>query len=242
MLPSENMPDNTETMTFQNEHRLLSISACSNVPGFENPRCFVVDEKGPSDCVNRFVEYLTLIAVKSKELLRDKLKSLREACAQAARERDTLELPYADLNMCSRSVYRARGGLCGLCERLDNYAECLPIIGFNSQRYDINVMKGALMKRLFGAGTDKRSEKRTFIVKRQDAMTCVQTEQFRFLDIVNFMSPGFNYSSYLKAFGVEEQKGFFPYEWVDSLEKLNQPTVPPRSAFYSSLKRETISE
>ena len=242
MLPSHYLPAKTETLTFENEHRLVSISACSNVPGFEDPKCFVVNGEGAGECVSRFVDYIASIATRAGELLRGKLARVREMVERSVRERESLELPYADIGMSSGSVYKARAGLGHLCEKLDRYATCLPIIGFNSQRYDINVMKGALMKRLFGSEVKTRSDNTTFIVKRQDAMTCVQTEHFRFLDIVNFMSPGFNYASYLKAFGVEEQKGFFPYEWLDSLDKLDQTTLPPRSAFFSKLKQESISE
>ena len=38
------------------------------------------------------------------------------------------------------------------------------------------------------------------------------------------------------------QKGLCPYEWVDGLNKLNYKGLPPREAFYSRLKRETITQ
>ena len=38
------------------------------------------------------------------------------------------------------------------------------------------------------------------------------------------------------------QKGFYPYEWVDGLDKLNYKGLPPREAFCSRLKRETITQ
>ena len=101
-------------------------------------------------------------------------------------------------------------------------------------------MKGALMKQLFG--NEVANANSSFIVKKQDALTCVQTAQFRFLDITNFMAPGCNYASYLKAHGVQEEKGFYPYEWLDSLEKLDHPCLPPHEAFYSKLKLSNISE
>ena len=41
---------------------------------------------------------------------------------------------------------------------------------------------------------------------------------------------------------MSDPKGFFCYEWFDSLEKLNCTELPPRKAFYSLLKNETISE
>ena len=41
----------------------------------------------------------------------------------------------------------------------------------------------------------------------------------------------------MKAYGCEEPKGIFPYEWFDSMDKLDFPSLPPMSAFYSKLKR-----
>ena len=37
------------------------------------------------------------------------------------------------------------------------------------------------------------------------------------------------------------QKGFFPYEWVDSDVKLDYIGLPPMEEFYSALKQEHVS-
>ena len=39
-----------------------------------------------------------------------------------------------------------------------------------------------------------------------------------------------------------KQKGFYPYEYMDKVEKFNDPTPPPREAFYSKLSGRGISE
>ena len=41
----------------------------------------------------------------------------------------------------------------------------------------------------------------------------------------------------LKKFGSERPKCIFPYEWLDSLDKLHETTLPPKEAFYSKLKQ-----
>jgi hypothetical protein len=38
------------------------------------------------------------------------------------------------------------------------------------------------------------------------------------------------------------QKGYYPYEWVDNVEKLNHIGLPPKEEFYSSLKQETLKD
>ena len=47
---------------------------------------------------------------------------------------------------------------------------------------------------------------------------------------------------FLRAYECEQTKGFFPYEWVDGLDKLNETSLPPHAAFYSSLKNTNITE
>ena len=54
-------------------------------------------------------------------------------------------------------------------------------------------------------------------------------------------SPGFSYDKFLKAYECPQTKGFFPYEWMDSLEKLEHSSLPPHEAFYSTLTNKNIS-
>ena len=41
---------------------------------------------------------------------------------------------------------------------------------------------------------------------------CLSTDQLKFLDMNNYLAPGFSYAKYLKAYGCEVTKGHFPYE------------------------------
>ena len=38
------------------------------------------------------------------------------------------------------------------------------------------------------------------------------------------------------------RKGVFPYEYMDSFERFNEESLPPKEAFYSKLKMEGISD
>ena len=63
-----------------------------------------------------------------------------------------------------------------------------------------------------------------------------------FLDVVNYLAPGYNYQNYLLAFTKNQCKGHFPYNWMTSVRKLENTTLPPRSAFYNKLIGCHISE
>ena len=64
----ENLPHNTEKLTWENKHVPLSASICSNVPGFTNPKCLITT--GDShDLLKSFVDYLVDISQESYRLL-----------------------------------------------------------------------------------------------------------------------------------------------------------------------------
>ena len=71
---------------------------------------------------------------------------------------------------------------------------------------------------------------------------CLSSNQLKFLDMTNYIAPGFSYDKYLKAYGCEVTKGHFPYEYMDCLERLDDTMLPPKEAFYSRLKNEGISD
>ena len=59
---------NTKKLPWQSAHVPLSVSVCSNVPNYEDPKSFVSD--GNSDLLlEEFVKYLTMISTRSSNLL-----------------------------------------------------------------------------------------------------------------------------------------------------------------------------
>ena len=65
---------------------------------------------------------------------------------------------------------------------------------------------------------------------------CIANENFKFLDISNFLAPGTSYSAFLKAFDTSTTKGFFPYKFMTSLDKLSYPKLPEFHEFYSDVR------
>ena len=80
-----------------------------------------------------------------------------------------------------------------------------------------------------------------FVLKKANSFVCLKTKRLRFLDIRNFLAPGFSYKKFLIAYEAADKKFFFRYEFMDSIERLNFPRPPPHEAFYSSLHQSNIS-
>ena len=123
-------------------------------------------------------------------------------------------------------------------EKFETYLQEIPVLGFNSGKYDMNLMKTEIVQLL---ELEKKSN--YFVIKKNNSYMCLSDKNFRFLDISSFLAPGCSYSKFLKAFQIAESKFYFPYEWFDDKAKLNWTQLPPPDAFYSSLKvQNTLGE
>ena len=124
-----------------------------------------------------------------------------------------------------------------LKQRLLYHIRRVLVLGFNSGRYDLNLVKRDF--HTFYTETDKNDIK---TIKRCNQYIAVYTEHSLFLDMINYLAPGYSYANYLKTFTADECKGFFPYELMTSTRKLSNVRLPPQSAFYSSLTGTSISK
>ena len=69
---------NTDKLNWQSSHVPLTVSVCSNVPGYQAPKCFV-SNGGPNEFISEFIQYLTKISLKSSSLLREQYADVLEA-------------------------------------------------------------------------------------------------------------------------------------------------------------------
>ena len=110
-----------------------------------------------------------------------------------------------------------------------NWVKQVPVFGFNSGRYDINMIKEYFVENLTSLSDVN-------VAKKENSYMFLWTPNFKFLDIKNFLAPGLSYDAWCRAYGCELQKLAFPYEWFDSFEKLNHIGPVKYEEFYSSLK------
>ena len=115
--------------------------------------------------------------------------------------------------------------------KFEGYCKELAVFGFNSAGYDIKLIKKYLFKELCEHGG-----KPNFTVKKSGKYPCIKTEHLKFMDILQFLAPGYNLKSFFKAFGVSEQKGFFPYDYFTHADQLDETTLPSCETFYSTIK------
>ena len=86
-------------------------------------------------------------------------------------------------------------------------------------------------------------DKTPFVLKTGNRYRSIKTNQFLFLDQMSYCAAGTSLDSFVKAYDVGENKGIFPYEWLDSYEKLDYPITDLRiEHFDSSLKNTRLTE
>ena len=104
----------------------------------------------------------------------------------------------------------------------------MPVIGFNSGRYDLNLIRKYFISHLGQEKVDSG--------EKQGQIVYMKTPQFVFLDVINYLSPGITYDKWVKTYGTKQTKSWLPYEWFDSDDKLDYKGLPPYTCWYSQLK------
>ena len=228
----DNLPADTDHVQWVARHVPLSVSVASNVPGYEPALCFVTD--GDADklvgCMMTRLNTISDAAFASllplyADVLAD-LDARKYAWEEDIKEAEEEEEEEAEGGR--NNPYKT------LIGQLLGWLRQLPVIGFNSGKYDLNMIKRSFVPLLISNNAA--------VIKRQNTYMCLYTDELKFVDICNYLAPGVSYAKYLTAYGCELGKGHFPYEYMDDLQKLDERSLPPQSAFYSRLKNEGISD
>ena len=122
--------------------------------------------------------------------------------------------------------------------QFEGFMSQVPVLGLNSAKYDLNLIKRSIARHL---NMHDEEQKGTFIFKKCNAYACIASDQFKFLDMSQFLAAGSLYAGFLKAFNVEEAKSFFCYDWFTSIEELHYSSLPDHKDFYIALKGCNIS-
>ena len=123
----------------------------------------------------------------------------------------------------------------------DRWLNQVPVIGFNSGKYDLNLIKEYFVAEISKPEAEAENNPEIFVARKENNYLFLSTPRFKFLDIKNFLAPGLSYEKWCKSLDCKLEKLVFPYEWLTSYEKLDHIGPVRRRDFYSRLKRKTIS-
>ena len=228
----DNVPADSDRVQWIARHVPLSVSLASNVPGYEPAQCYVTD--GDADkLVGCMMTRLNTISDAAFESLKPSYESVLNELEARKEEWDDAE-SEANTEEEENEKESKTNPFNTLAGQLLGWLRQLPVVGFNSGKYDLNVVKKFFIPLLI--------HNNAAVIKRQNTYMCLYTDKLKFLDVTQYLAPGVSYDKYLKAYGCELGKGHFPYEYMDDLQKLEDRALPPQAAFYSQLKSEEISD
>ena len=240
----------TETTTWVGKHEPISVSITSNL--LQEP-IFICDSD-PHSLVSTFVTTLENLAEKSKlemslnfheigSAIKGKLDRVMSAINKRKRTISSSSKKFGE-SLCetdnedveevtasTQFLLTHKNRLIELQEHFERYVNTLHVFGFNSSKYDLNLIKAYLIPLLVN---EKGIE--PTVIKKANQFVSFKFGNIQFLDIMNFLGGATSLDSFLKAYKTSETKGYFPYEWFDNVEKLSQQSLPSYDAFYSRLR------
>ena len=174
---------------------------------------------------NLFLDIETTIKIK--------LGSILEKFTQRHNRREQADLDDCDNETCASTQFLQiqKNQLIHLQESLERYCNVLPVFGFHSAKYDLNLIKSYLLPILI----NERDIEPT-VIKKANQFISFKFGDIQLLDIMNFLGGATSLDSFLKAYKTSETKRFFPYEWFDHPDKMQNTELPPYDAFYSKLR------
>ena len=195
----EDLPANSDRVQWIARHVPLSVSVASNVPGNEPPRCYVTD--GDSDkLVGTMMRGLSAISdtafdmlIPSYDNVLNELEVRKEARDEAERkalkEDESKQEDHdeeVEMEAVKTNPYKT------LIGQLLGWLHQLPVIGFNSGKYDMNVIKQFFVPYLLKPskqednddGNDEEEEEddddeTRFVIKRQNTFMCFSTKKLK---------------------------------------------------------------
>ena len=112
-----------------------------------------------------------------------------------------------------------------LQESMEGYCYVLPVFGFNSAEYELNLIKSYLLPIL----VNERDIEPT-VIKKAKQFISLNFGDIQLLDIMNFLGGAINLDSSLKAYKTSETKELFPYKWCDHPNKMQKTELHPYDA------------
>ena len=237
---------NTETTSWIGKHVPISVSISSNLIAKPIFLC----NSNPRDLVESFIDAVEGLATQSRAQMKLKfleietaiksklsraLETLNERRCRNQRDSEFEDHCFEDDNeekdASTQFLQMQKNQLIELQEHLERYCNVLPVFGFNSAKYDINLIKSYLLPILI----NERNMEPT-VMKKANQFVSFKFGDVQLLDIMNFLGGATSLDSFLKAYKTAETKGFFPYEWFDCPQKMNNSELPPYDAIFSKLR------
>ena len=166
---------------------------------------------------------MKLLFLDIETTVESKLGSILENLTQRHNRREQADLDDCDNEICVSTQFLQiqKNQTSGLQESLERFCGVSPVFGFNSAKYDVNLIKFYLLP----IPVNERDIEPT-VIKEANQFISFKFADIQLLDIMKLPGGATSLDSLLKAYKTSETKGFFPYEWFDYLDKMQKTELP----------------
>ena len=208
--------------TIHSTHELVSIAANSYINGKHCQKFWSVQDSSTLSRTLIVKNFLNFCYEKRDEML------------------DNLDLDLALEKLEKMSSFKnydnfSREEIFELKYKLESYKD-LCIFGFNSSKYDNNILMEYIVKVLDDSEKEIFEARSMKILKKCNKYFSVKFKRLHFKDLLNFTCP-MNLDKYLKTWTSGFEKLVYPYEHFSSIEEIRNCTqFPDKRAFHTLLK------
>ena len=177
-----------------------------------------------------FIKVETAIKIKLCAIL-EQLNQRRNQAEKLSNFVDDCVVEEEEKDSSTQFLQMQKNQLIDLQEHFERYCNVLPVFGFSSAKYDINLIKSYLLPIL----VIERAIEPT-VIKKANQFVSFKFGYIQLLDTMNLLVGATSIDSVLKAYKTKETKEFFPYEWFKSPEIMNNKELPPYDSFFGILR------
>lgn len=151
LLQTNDLPPATDKSTWTHEHRPVSFSICSNVPGHVDPVCEI--DNNVSSLIQKFVNKALEIQSTAETYTRTRFANVLKKLSRESKLIQELseEMIYQDdddVNDDDETHNQAINTplinhIRRIRQKLDTYITEIPVLGYNSSKYDLNLIKAS---------------------------------------------------------------------------------------------------
>ena len=145
---TENNSESNNSTTWVGKHEPISVSISSNL--LKTP-IFLCDPE-PIKVVTQFVDALEILPNESRDQMQSQFADVTSAVCEKLEElsdqiilKESGSLKKSAQEFSRKSLNQRKRNLLNLQESLDNYLSNVPVLGFNSAKYDLNLIKSYLI-------------------------------------------------------------------------------------------------
>ena len=185
--------DSEEGTSWNKVHVPVSFSVGCNLEGVDT---YHVSSKDPEELTSKLVGTLLEMVKKKYEACVERYEYIFEQL-ERLKVREVVRLQEDmdddDLEMDESGGVSSKHLklLENLFSKFEGYCKELAVFGFNSAGYDLKLIKKFLFKEFFEC-----SQEPIFTVKKAGKYPCIKTEHLKFIDILQFLAPGYNLKSF----------------------------------------------